>query len=376
MVSVFGLFRSDTAPSESADATATMTDPPGLRDGDLEAALDTLAAILRSYGRNAFDLEEHPGSWIAGRCERWAQHLLLDYPYPDMPPGANPGRGWAALRHFFLELRKEESKFVQGSMRTMRTVLWSFVDTLRAAFDTDSAADAQVCKHLVELRIAASSGSPEELRATALYVVDVVKESLEERKARHEDAIGSLGERLAEVRGALHEANREASTDALTGLSNRASFDRRLRHSVAIHSYTGQPETLLMLDLDGFKGINDEYGHRGGDAVLAAVGVLIQKLIIRRTDFVARFGGEEFAVILDDTSSSDAIRVADRLLQAVRELRVPFDGRTIELTTSIGVAGLVRGDGESGWLEAADRALYRAKRAGRNRIELRADGTP
>lgn len=163
-----------------------------------------------------------------------------------------------------------------------------------------------------------------------------------------------------------------SSRDPLTGLSNRRSFCHVMEQELDRVARLGDDALLLMVDVDHFKQVNDAYGHVAGDAVLRQ---LAGRLLtcIRPMDSVARFGGEEFAVVLPNCSHSYSTVVAERIRLAVESL--PFelgDGKTLSLTVSVGGAYApqwVR-SGVSLWVERADRQLYRAKNEGRNRVCL------
>lgn len=260
---------------------------------------------------------------------------------------------------------------MRGSIETMRSVLWSFAGILRRSIDEDRHADADLRREVETLREALGDGSLDRIRDAAERVSGVVDIALSRRRQRQDAAMRALGQRLSEVREELKEAHHSAETDSMTGLPNRAAFDQRAESTVTLCAYGGQPTCLLLLDLDRFKLVNDEHGHRAGDAVLAACGALLAKQVFRRSDFVGRFGGEEFVAILDDSSEDDGLRAARRLLAAFRSMEVRFEGKTLRVTASIGVAGLRPGDDEGSWIEAADQALYRAKRDGRDRVEVR-----
>jgi diguanylate cyclase (GGDEF)-like protein len=163
---------------------------------------------------------------------------------------------------------------------------------------------------------------------------------------------------------ALHVQETRARTDELTGLPNR----RGLQEAMA--GWSGQQAALLILDLDHFKRLNDTFGHVAGDAALRHLaGVLRQAL--RDTDLAARIGGEEFALWLPDTPSGSSLEVAERVRSAVELTPVPWQGRTIPFTCSIGVATLPGSTPDRQNLyPTADAALYRAKHAGRNRVEI------
>jgi diguanylate cyclase (GGDEF)-like protein len=162
-----------------------------------------------------------------------------------------------------------------------------------------------------------------------------------------------------------------ATTDPLTDLPNRRQFLARLTEEfLRVQRLDNQPSSVLMLDLDLFKGVNDTYGHAAGDAVLQNFARLMQNSI-RKIDTAGRLGGEEFAIILPGADSVAAIASAERLREIVATTPFVQNGKTIPLTVSIGVATIGSGDcNEGATLIRADHALYRAKRNGRNRVEI------
>ena len=167
-----------------------------------------------------------------------------------------------------------------------------------------------------------------------------------------------------------HRALKEASIrDPLTGLCNRREFDRRLRDELLRCERYRHPLSLLMLDLDHFKAINDSHGHPVGDKVLREVADIV-KHALRASDEVARDGGEEFAVILPETANSGAQVLAERIRVAVADHTLAIDDqRRINVTLSIGLANFPGDAGtDARLIVAADSALYAAKRAGRNRV--------
>ncbi|MCO8277054.1 GGDEF domain-containing protein [Actinoplanes sp. TRM 88003] len=168
---------------------------------------------------------------------------------------------------------------------------------------------------------------------------------------------------VRQLAGALHAVERQASTDQLTGLANRRRFYDRW--STTLTTSTG-PTALLYLDLDGFKPVNDTYGHEAGDAVLVEVAARINAAI-RVGDVVARLGGDEFAVILPDTDDELAGTVAERILKSLSE---PFDALSHEVCVgaSIGVITATPDANPEAELRRADQAMYTAKNSGRNRV--------
>jgi len=165
------------------------------------------------------------------------------------------------------------------------------------------------------------------------------------------------------------ELKRLATTDDLTGLANRRYFLGQVTPELERFRRYADPAALLMLDLDHFKQVNDTYGHAAGDAVLQHfAGITLT--VLRRTDLIGRLGGEEFAALLPDTDSNGALQLAERLRWTLASLPIPVERGEIALTVSIGVTSFLHTDLQANAiLIRADRALYRAKQAGRNRVE-------
>lgn len=193
----------------------------------------------------------------------------------------------------------------------------------------------------------------------------------------HNDEVGRLGQRFNAL---LHdlEANESqlramATTDFLTGLPNRRSFMEGMQHELArLQRAPGQDATVMMLDLDHFKCVNDTYGHATGDAVLRHVAQLMQDNT-RKTDLCGRLGGEEFAILLPQTDVQSAQVFAERLRAAIACTPTQLPDQTIPITISIGLSPLLPGDAlPDHALARADQALYLAKELGRNRVELHA----
>ena len=179
--------------------------------------------------------------------------------------------------------------------------------------------------------------------------------------------------KLKKLNLALIEANTRleqlSQHDPLTGLYNRQYFEPRVQQALALCQRQQLPLTLAMMDLDHFKAINDNYGHTTGDAALKQVAqILTQEL--RKTDFIGRLGGEEFAIVLPDTTETEARNISQRLRQQVEQQARLVEGKVLGLTISIGAVYSNRfsaGQFER-LLKQADDALYDAKRSGRNTV--------
>lgn len=204
--------------------------------------------------------------------------------------------------------------------------------------------------------------------------------------AKHIDRLISLVERhyegrtlagfLARVLRRSWRENRTlanyAMRDQLTGLANRRAFTTHLRQWAAWSARYGRPLAVILLDVDRFKGVNDTHGHAVGDAVLVAVGKAVAS-VTRASDLTARYGGDEFAVLAPETGPEEARHLAERIMEAVREVRVGVDdGSVVSATVSIGSSVAVdHPDSEprriDDLLASADQGLYSAKQSGRDR---------
>jgi diguanylate cyclase (GGDEF)-like protein len=162
---------------------------------------------------------------------------------------------------------------------------------------------------------------------------------------------------------------RNARKDAITGLFSRRYLDEQLPQLVKGHRRNKQPISLLMLDLDHFKRVNDDFGHQVGDTVLAEVAKAVQGAI-RNADSAVRYGGEEFCIILPGTRRPEGQTVAERVRAAIEAIDFSDTQPGLKVTGSLGVATLADHEDIREWLQRADIALFTAKHAGRNRVEL------
>jgi diguanylate cyclase (GGDEF)-like protein len=176
---------------------------------------------------------------------------------------------------------------------------------------------------------------------------------------------------LFPMRNALlyRAATQSALRDPLTDTGNRIAMDQTLEREIEMSRRHLMPLSLLMLDIDHFKNVNDSYGHNAGDDVLKAVATAIKNQL-RNVDMVFRFGGEEFLILLSNTTREAAAMVGERLRAAAQAQDYQADGNAVELTVSLGCSTLLPGESAESLLRRADSALYVAKREGRNRLTM------
>ena len=172
----------------------------------------------------------------------------------------------------------------------------------------------------------------------------------------------------------VEESRRQATVDALTGMFNRRAFIEGATREVARADHCVMPLSLVLFDLDHFKQVNDQRGHASGDRVLHAVGRLVQGSL-RPADLCARWGGEEFVLLLPQTCAAQAKEIAERLRAAIAVEHIEDEaGEPIPISASLGVATLQCREVLDSFVDRADRAMYRAKTSGRNRVW--AEGEP
>lgn len=188
--------------------------------------------------------------------------------------------------------------------------------------------------------------------------------------ARLQRHLGQASEEAASLRQSLVTVRQEATTDALTGLANRREFERRLKLEAMKAAESGAPLSLILFDIDHFKAFNDRFGHAIGDEVLKLVAARLRENLKGR-DLLARQGGEEFAILLAGTAPEAALVVAEQIRRSLSDstVRHRVSGEAYgNITATFGVACYEPGESLAGLLERADAALYRGKRAGRDRV--------
>ncbi|SNC77100.1 diguanylate cyclase [Marinobacter sp. es.048] len=193
--------------------------------------------------------------------------------------------------------------------------------------------------------------------------------ALSEQLEAMQEKVAAMEAHSEQMQEQVRKERLRAMTDLLTELPNREAWQERLSFEYNRWQRYSHPLTVGVLDIDLFKRINDSYGHKAGDRVLQLVARGFRDRL-RTTDFVARFGGEEFVVLFPETEPSDARAVVDKLREHVGKLPFHFRGEPVTVTFSAGLAGFIAGDTEESVFDRADRALYQAKDAGRDQVMI------
>lgn len=276
-------------------------------------------------------------------------------------------------------------------LKQLNERLASFLSTLTEAHEgySESVESARTFNQELREQVSGLQASVQEavdlhslkqsLEARLDGLLNTVSEHQKHRDGREEEVaqrLQSLTQKVADMeqeaqsfRDHLEEQRQKALIDPLTGLPNRAGWGERLELEMARWKRYGGELALAVLDIDHFKRINDGYGHLAGDKVLKIIaGELAKRL--RKTDFIARFGGEEFVLLIPSTPLEGGRQLLQTLLDGVEQCPFHFRGERVTITLSAGLTSFVSGESSEKVFERADQALYRAKSGGRNRVEL------
>ena len=338
----------------------------------LDEALDTTVHFLRAFGQHAFEIGGIDVAAFGRQCEAWAKHLAIGAPHPDADPndpsaGKNP-RDWVGARRFISKRREDESTYIANSLNNLREVIADLTESLAGTLIEDQASDHRLTNQVDRLRAASTLDTVEALQQEVATVASLLASVLEDRNRAQRAQLVALDSKIAALSEELQEVRRESSLDGLTRVFNRGAFDRAFGRMYRLGAVSADASCLVLADLDDLKGINDRFGHRAGDEALRIFADYLVRSFPRRSDFVARYGGDELVAILPRTPARDSARLATRFLESIRQVRVSRDGHTFQITSSMGLAELKRGEDQNAWLDRADQALYQAKAAGRNQL--------
>jgi diguanylate cyclase len=257
----------------------------------------------------------------------------------------------------------EEQNAAQHDTENLNLLLSGEVEELKT--NVMRSLDLPAMREQVTVRLAAINGHLHEFRGREESRVKTYRE----RVGRMRSRIRELERESHSLHVSLQEEQRLAMIDALTGIPNRAAYDERIEQEFRRWKRFGRTVSILAWDIDHFKTINDAYGHKAGDKVLRVFGQQLAKHV-RETDFVARYGGEEFVMLLVGSSPAEGHTVADKIRIEISQLGFHFHDKPVTVTASCGITNFIAEDSPDAAFDRADRALYQAKEAGRNRCVI------
>ena len=264
-----------------------------------------------------------------------------------------------------LALRSENSRLAQDRAKTLKA--------LQKLVDSTEQLTSDVGQHNTDLATVGQDvcdvSVGEAFEEVQAQLLGHIAEAIQANR-RLEDDLVVTRYHLEVQAQELDRTRVEARTDQLSGVANRKAFDESLQFVISKFKRTGEEFTLVLADVDHFKRINDTHGHQSGDRVVNMLGSALRKLI-RPGDFVARFGGDEFALVLDGLPSDAAEEVVKRIHSQVNRsiFDVGANGARVSVTMSMGIANAQEGDSTASVFERADQALYASKGRGRNQVQ-------
>ncbi len=277
-------------------------------------------------------------------------------------PGLSPEQSEELFFNYIISEHLEDH---QQALKDITQIAAGLLSNLNNTMEGGEDFDDKINDHLEELKQAKSMDEVSD-------IVDKVISSSEEIKVSNQHFMENMklaNNEIASLRHQLQQAEKNAYTDQLTQLYNRHAFDRQLDQLLQTEA-VAKNVCLILADLDHFKSFNDDYGHIIGDRVLQRTGELIQDYSPDNA-IGARYGGEEFAIIISNANVDEAMAVAEKLREKLQQLRVKIkssDKVLDNISASFGVAQFVPGETAEGFIDRADKALYKAKNNGRNQV--------
>lgn len=323
----------------------------------------TLLYIIDTYAKHLFEIDKQPSRKVRETLDEFSKTLVK-------PGTTDFEKLLFRIRQFFTGYRIDEYTYVQKTFEDFKNIIWDFADQLSEDAKDAQMEDEEIKKNLLHLREAVEANSIEDLRSKAREFIDNYVSYQFKRDKQREKTIQKVEKSLTHVRKKLVEVNHNMRVDHLTQAFNRMSFDEQIKKHHHLFELSKTPCSLLALDIDFFKKINDSYGHDIGDYVLKECVKLLKEMCSAEGQFVARVGGEEFMVILPDCREADAVKKAEEILNRIRKEVFVHEKLEIRFTVSIGVAEVAHGESLTKWVKRADEALYHSKQYGRNRYSI------
>lgn len=319
----------------------------------------TLLFIIDFYNKHLLEIDGHSVRKIRSTLDEFAQQILTQ---------EDKEKVLFRFRNFFSSYRIDEYAYILKTFDEFRNIIWDFVDQIAEDLSGDEGDELQ--SSLSHLKEAVESNSIEDLKTQSREFIDNYTEYQHKKEKLKSLKLEAVKLNLNKVKRKLVEAHHSMQRDHLTNAYNRKSFDEQISQHWKLAQISGQNLSLLILDIDHFKKINDTYGHPIGDFVLQECVKSLQVLFHRQCDFVARIGGEEFAVILPDYQVQHAIKKSEEVLKYISQQKYVQDDHQISFTMSVGIAQLLPSENVKSWIQRADEALYESKKNGRNQFTV------
>lgn len=328
-----------------------------------QAQAETLRAILLILKEFSFNLSEIDADGFKLRMDLLAKQLH------EADTARTVYGAFNGQKQFLLDFVAKEKTYLAARESALRNVIAMLRDGLTDMIGENQAFNKRMYERNLRVEQITYLDDIRKIKESLKVEVDQVKQSIQEKQEKDRSRLESLKSEVSILKSEMVKVTDASLTDGLTGVYNRMAFDKHLKLCLERNAITWKPFSMLICDIDHFKEINDTHGHPVGDRVLRGF-VEECSRIFRDDDFIARYGGDEFVIIMSGMSQDRAVQRANHLGKTLAaKLFVTSDetGPKIRLSISIGVSEAHRDDTPNNLLERADRALYLAKRTGRNR---------
>jgi diguanylate cyclase len=324
----------------------------------------TLLFLIDSYCKHLIELDSTSPRKVREIFDEFVKELIQVHPERDE-------KTLFRFRQYFTSYRIEEYTYVQKTFDDFRGIIWDVVDQLSEDFKHEKIEHQAMSLNIENLKEAVESNSIGLLKTNARQFVDNYIEYQTTRDRRRTERMDKVRKNLDNVKQKLVDATDSLNTDHLTKAQNRRSFETHGKNMVNLAVMNQKPMALVMFDIDHFKKVNDTYGHAIGDFLLQECVKILQDVFSKPTDFVARVGGEEFALLLSECNLEQASFRCEKALARIRTEAFVQDKFTLRFTASMGIC-VFNPESQNETLDSlmkkADEALYQAKGSGRNRF--------
>ncbi len=337
------------------------TPPPELSTLSEDKA--TILYMIDVYNKHLFEVEKHSIRKVREKLDTLSK-ALID------PDPKKMEKTLFDIRQFFSSYRIDEHSYIQNTFDDFKRIVWDFADQLSEDVEFENTKDKNLAFHLNGLKEAVDANSIESLRLKSREFINSYIEYQVQKNELRNRRMSTVKKNLDTIKKQLVAANNNLAIDHLTSAHNRKSCDEYIKKLVQINTISPSPVSLIMLDIDFFKKINDSYGHDIGDYVLKECVRILNEVFQREGEMVARIGGEEFVVILPNHSIELAVQRAEEAQRRFRAESFIQGNLDIRFTASMGIAQLLPDENSSDWLKRADTALYQSKNTGRNKLTV------
>lgn len=323
----------------------------------------TLIYLIDVYNKHLFDIEKHNLRKVREKLDNMAKDLVN-------PDPKQIEKTLSEIRQFFSSYRIDEQSYVQNTFDDFKRIVWDFADQLGEDLKFENNKEKLLADNLKDLKEAVEANSIESLRLKSREFINSYVEYQAQKNEMRNKRVANTKKNLDTVKKQLLEANNSLNIDHLTSAHNRKSFDEYLKRVVQLSKLSNGQASIIMLDIDFFKKINDTYGHDIGDFVLTECVKILKQIFHKDEEMIARIGGEEFVVVLPHHTTEHATIRAEEIQKRIRNEVFIQGDLSIQFTVSMGIAQLLESESVSDWLKRADLALYQSKNSGRNKYTV------